>query len=157
MEHRMKTHPLTEEQMDQLLGRASVGRFATLDADGFPYAVPVHFVLWQGKIYLHGLPKGEKLQNLARNNKVCFEADEMLGLLCDGVENPCDVNTQYNSVILRGTARLLEDPEQKAVILREIVAKYTPHLSQQPIPEGMIRGTGVVEITPVTRTGKYYA
>ena len=27
---------------------------------------------------------------------------EMIGLLYEGVENPCDVNTEFNSVIVEG-------------------------------------------------------
>ena len=69
---------------------------------------------------------------------------------------PCDVNTRYESVVVRGTAALLEDDGHKREILSLIVAKYTPQLSHRPLPQGMVHGTAVIEITPSAVTGKYY-
>ena len=135
---------------------SKVGRIASIDAQGFPYVVPVHFVYFNEKIYVHGLPKGQKLDNISLNPKVGFEVDEMLSLIYKGIEKPCDVNTEYNSAIIMGTAELISDLDQKKEVLRRIVEKYTPHLSGKEIPENMIRGTAVIEIDIKECTGKYY-
>lgn len=156
MENRMKTHPLTDSEMDALLTRAQVGRLATLRADGSPYLVPVHFAWLDGTIYLHGLPKGEKVENLCRDPRVSFEVDEMQGLLDQNLTSPCATNTIYESVILFGTASLVEEPEEKKKALWAVVEKYTPHLTHLEMPEKSITGTGVIAIRVQERTGKYY-
>jgi nitroimidazol reductase NimA-like FMN-containing flavoprotein (pyridoxamine 5'-phosphate oxidase superfamily) len=51
----MREHQLTDEQRKQLLNSAHVGHLGTIGSDGFPYVTPVHFVLMEGNIYIHGL------------------------------------------------------------------------------------------------------
>lgn len=156
MQNRMKTHTLTMQQVVELYERAQVGRIVTQNPDGFPYAVPIHFIYYNGKIYTHGLPKGQKLDNIAQNSKVCFEVDEMISLLHDGVSTACDVNTEFSSAIALGNAHLVEDARCKRDVLDMIVKKYTPHLSGATLPDTMVNCTAVVEIVISECTGKYY-
>lgn len=156
MQQRMKEHPLTKEKIDSFLDRAPVGRIATLNENGFPYVVPVHFVIHDEKIYFHGLHTGQKIKNLKRNAKVCFEVDEMLGVLFDEDETACGTNTDYNSVIVIGNAAFIIDVDLKRAVLEKIVDKYTPHYSGRALPEKMVATTGVVEISVLECTGKYF-
>lgn len=155
MQGRMKQHQLSKEQIDSVLNNAQVGRIATHNENGYPYIVPVHFIVHEEKIYIHGLIKGQKISNLIRNNKIGFEVDEMGAIIPDN-NNPCDTNTEFRSVIILGTAQMIEDRELKMKILRAVVAKFTPQLSHLSFPEKMMRATGVIEITPIEITGKYY-
>lgn len=154
MQNRMKEHQLKKEQINELLETLAVGHFSTIGTDGYPYTCPVHFVYLDGKIYFHGLPKGQKLDNLMKNNKVCFEACMMKDFILD--ENPCDVNTAYESVIIKGEASLVSEHKKKEEILVEIVAKYTPHLADKKLPENMVKGTAVIELVTKECTGKFY-
>ena len=151
MRHRTKTHLLTQEEVEKLFIRAEVGHIGSFGKDGYPYIVPMHFVWHNQKIYLHGLPKGEKL-----NPNVCFEIDEMISLLYDGVENPCDVNTEFNSIILQGHATIVEDFDEKKIALLKIVEKFTPHLKNKELPLNMINGTAVIGIDVMKCVGRYY-
>lgn len=156
MRHRTKTHLLTKEQIDSLLLKLEVGRFGTIDRDGFPYVLPMHFVYFDNAIYMHGLAKGKKLDNLKLNQNVCFEVDEMIGLLYEGVSDPCDVNTEFNSVIIKGKASLLDSFDEKQKALKSIVAKFTPHLLDKELPEKMIKATAVIKIDILKCAGRYY-
>ncbi len=156
MQHRMKTHPLTQEKIDNLLGAASTGSLATLNPDGSPYVTPVHFLYYGGAVYLHGLPLGRKVDNIKADPRVSMTVYEMEALLLDPEEKPCDTNTKYESVILAGKAIILEDIETKREILREIVKKYTPYLGSKELPENMVKGTAVIKIDIHDITGKYY-
>ena len=157
MQNRMKTHPMTEEAIEALLKRAQVGSIATLDEDGTPYAVPVHFVYLDGAVYFHGLPKGQKIDNLKARPQVFFSVWDMQGFLMDPEGRPCDTNTKYESVAAKGEASVLTDLAEKQTVLEAIIAKYTPQLSGTPLPENMLRGTAVVKIEVSSLTGKYYA
>lgn len=155
MQGRMKKHQLSQQEIEDVLEKADVGRIATWNANGFPYVVPVHYVVYQGKVYIHGLIKGQKIDNLTANEKVGFEVDEQ-GKIIPDEKSPCDTNTAFRSVIILGTAKMVDEKSLKEEILRQIVAKYTPQLSSLKFPENMLRATGIIEVDPVEITGKYY-
>lgn len=156
MQYRMKTHQLNEEQIALLLAKTQTASLATVNSDGTPYVTPIHFIHQDGHIYFHGLPAGQKVENIKANPTVSFAAYDMESLLYDPDEKPCDTNTKYHSVILQGTASFINDVQKKEHILRGIVQKYTPHLSAQPLPSNMVNGTAVVQIDISEITGKYY-
>ena len=156
MQHRMKAHPLSEEQMRQLLEHSQTGSLVTLNSDGTPYVTPMHFIYYKEAIFTHGLPRGKKLDNIADDPRVGFCVYEMDKLLLDEEGKPCDTNTKYESVIISGTARLADDNE-KENILKKIVEKYTPHLASKELPINMVKGTVVIQIDITEITGKYYS
>lgn len=156
MQHRMKTYPLSEERLYALLSRVQTGSLATINADGTPYNTPVHFVYINNSIYVHGLPKGQKVDNIIRDSKVGFTAYDMQEFLLDASGKPCDTNTKYESAIVIGSAVLVEDIGVKKIVLQKIVEKYTPYLADELLPEHMVRGTAIIQITITEVTGKYY-
>ncbi|WP_291302629.1 pyridoxamine 5'-phosphate oxidase family protein [Desulfovibrio sp. MES5] len=151
----MKKYPLSQEKIHDLLTVEPVGRLASTGADGFPYITPVHFVFMEGKIVIHGLAVGEKLANIKRDPRVCFEVERMLGLIHDA-EKPCDTNTTYESVIIRGHATVVADTDVKLAVLDAFVRKYTPQHSGKSYPEAMVKMTGIIELSIQSCTGKYY-
>lgn len=155
MQNRMKKYQLSFEEIRRLLEEENVGRFATVSPEGRPYAVPVHFVWFNEKIYIHGLLKGQKTDYLASNPAVCFEVDRFETLLMPAEDVPCKVSTQYQSVILTGTAKVVDNEALKITALNKIVEKYTPLLSGNPLSDS-IHATAVIEMTPEEITGKYY-
>ncbi|WP_061309782.1 pyridoxamine 5'-phosphate oxidase family protein [Clostridium botulinum] len=156
MQYRMKTHPLSEERLNDLLSRVQTGSLATLNADVTPYNTSVHFVHINECIYVHGLPKGQKIDNIIRDSKVGFTMYDMQELLLDANGKPCNTNTKYESAIATGSAALVEDMGEKKMVLQKIVEKYTPHLTDAPLPENMVRGTAIIRISIAELTGKYY-
>lgn len=156
MQHRMKENPLSTAEVHTLLAKTHVGTLSTLNENGAPYTIPIHFVFMNEAIYIHGLPVGQKIDNIKKDSRVCFETHEMYGYITDGVDMACDVNTEYQSVIITGTANILEDVVEKETALNEIVKKYTPAFSGKKLPDNMISGTAVIKITPIETTGKFY-
>lgn len=155
MQGRMKEHPLTREEIESLLLTQPVGNLATVSPEGFPYVTPVHFVLIDGKIYVHGLCAGQKIDYLKSNPKVCFEVFRMNGLMHDP-ELPCETNTDYQSVIVLGTARMVTSDALRTKVLDEVVKKFTPQHVGKSFPENMMKATGIIEIAPIETTGKFF-
>ena len=153
MQGRMKKYQISFPEVEEILKEQKVGRLATLNSNGYPYITPVHFIYENNRIYIHGLSKGQKIDNIKNNSNVCFETEEMLGLIL--YEKPCDVNTAYKSVIVLGKAKLIEG-EKKIEALKAVVSKYTPHLANISFPENMLKATGVIEIEIIEATGKKY-
>ncbi|MEW6262784.1 MAG: pyridoxamine 5'-phosphate oxidase family protein [Thermodesulfobacteriota bacterium] len=148
-----------QEEMVRILASTNVGRMATLDAQGYPYITPVNFVYHRGRVYFHSSPKGEKLDNLARNPKVGFEVDLPLAYIevaFNEAGNPCNTHQCYRSVIIRGTASIVTDGELKLAALNALVAKHEGHGDFPRVradnPE--FKACAVIEIKPESMTGK---
>lgn len=156
MQHRMKSHQLTAEQINRLLQECRTGSLATVGNDNAPYITPIHYVYKDGSIYFHGLPNGQKISNIKANPYVSFNVYNMVGLLLDESGNPCDTNTEYQSVIAQGRAEIVSDIDRKRAVLDAIVDKYTPRYSGQRLPDNMVKGTAVVAINVTELTGKYW-
>ena len=146
-------------EMADILAATNIGRMATIDADGYPYIVPLNFVFHQDKIYFHCSHKGEKIDNIARDDRVCFEVDVPLAYLemaFNRKNNPCEVHQFYRSVIIRGRARVVPDGELKAQALTALLVK---HEGRSDVPAVLpdnpdAKACAVVEVTPERMTGK---
>ncbi len=152
----MKTHQLTQEQIESLLQELEIGTLALINEDGSPYAVPMHFVWYEGAFYFHGLKAGKKINNIKNNPKACFNTYRMGEFQLPESCLPCDTNTTYQSVTASGTISLIDDLDCKRRVLNAIVDKFTPSFSGTVLPGNMVRGTAVIELKPTEITGKYW-
>jgi len=86
-----------------------------LCVDNEPYVVPMNYgyTLEDGKLvlYLHSAVRGKKLDMLRQNPNVFFALD--CGRAPFEGRVPCQYGLAYSSVMGRGTARIVEDMEQK--------------------------------------------
>ena len=103
-----------EQQIRRILDTAKVLRLG-LAVDGEPYVVPMNYgyTLEEGKLsfYLHSAVQGKKLDMLRANPRVFVELD------CDQVpfevRVACQYGLSYYSIMGRGRAVLVEDPQEK--------------------------------------------
>ncbi len=148
-----------QQQIKDILTEATIGRMATIGTDGFPYITPVNFVYHKDKIYFHCANKGEKLDNISRDNKVCFEIDIPLSYLevaFNRMNNGCRVHQLYKCVIIRGRASVVDDVETKIDALNALVASHEGNRNFDTItPEDpLAKACTVVEIFPEFISGK---
>lgn len=98
-----------------------------LCVDNEPYVVPMNYgyTAEEGKltIYLHSAVRGKKLDMIAANPNVFFEID------CDVVPFegilPCQYGLSYSSVMGKGTARIVEDVEEKKKAMSVLMKTQT--------------------------------
>ncbi|MCL5109489.1 MAG: pyridoxamine 5'-phosphate oxidase family protein [Chloroflexi bacterium] len=114
---------LPAERCREIFHKAQVGHLGTC-RDGVPYAVPLTFVYFQDKIYFHSVPRGRKLENIAANPRVSFQADDEAVIIATG--KACTFTTHYYSAMLEGTAKIVGDPDLSLAAMRALVAKYDP-------------------------------
>ena len=116
-----------KQDIEAILKRCRIGRMATTGTDGYPYITPVNYVYWQESIYFHCAHKGEKMDNLLRDPRVCFEVDIPLaykGTDFDPQAPACQVHQLYHSVIIRGRAEVIGDPAEKIAALNALMASH---------------------------------
>ena len=140
------------DEMDAILHECAVGSLATICPDGAPYVVTVNYVYSNGKIYFHCALAGKKLDNIALDNRVCFEAHVLERIV--RAPEAADFGTRYRSVVVHGRARQLDDPTAKREALMAITAKYAEDQPFEPPPERMVTVTAVVEIEIDSIAGK---
>jgi nitroimidazol reductase NimA-like FMN-containing flavoprotein (pyridoxamine 5'-phosphate oxidase superfamily) len=145
---RRDDHLMPLEEAEAFLGTAEVLRLGMADVDG-PYVVPVNFGYADGRLYVHGPGDGRRLDAIARDPRVCFEADE-----CEIVraEKPCGFTARFRSVIGYGTARVLSSDAEKRRGLDVIMRQYAA--TGDGIPEATLAKTTVIEIEIESMEGK---
>ena len=150
-----------EAQIEKILDTAKVLHLG-LAVDNEPYVVPMNYgyCMEDGKLvfYLHSAVQGKKLDMIRANPKVFVEMD------CDRLpfegEKACQYGLAYSSVMGRGTARIVDDVQEKmqamtvlmktqsgkdfsfderlvsiVAVIRIDVAEYTA--KHRPLPEAM--------------------
>ena len=150
----------SKEKIIEFLSSESTGRIASIDANGFPQIIPMNFVFINDVIYMHSHIRGEKLENIKRNDKVGFEVDRSLEFLPSYFFDPTDASladTLYISVVMKGICVIVEDKVEKTLALNGLMKKYQPEGGYEPMnPEmDVLNEVAVIKIVPNTMRGKY--
>lgn len=149
-EMRRKDRQLNDEETLSVLERGEYGILSTVCRDGSPYGVPVNYVYFNGCIYFHCAKNaGLKLENIGNNANVCFTVVGKTELL------PSKFSTKYESAVVFGKARRLEEDAKKEPLLK-LVEKYSPDFIEagRKYIEKSASEADIVEISIEHMTGK---
>lgn len=69
---RRKDRQLTAEDTWALLEQETYGILSLTEEDGWPYGVPMNYILREGCLYLHCAPNAYAVQAVGRDDRVCF-------------------------------------------------------------------------------------
>lgn len=159
--------------MINFLDEERVGRVASIDEQGYPQIIPMNFVYVKkdfidtqsdnkniGAVYMHSHPIGEKIENIKRNSKVGFEVDSYVCFLPSYYFHPTDASqadTLYISVVIKGNAAIVQDPDEKANALNALMKKYQKEGGYESLSPNMgsVREVTVLKVVPDQIRGKY--
>jgi uncharacterized protein len=159
--------------MIKFLNEERVGRVASIDEQGYPQIIPMNFVYVKndlidtqsdnkniGAVYMHSHPIGEKIENIKRNSKVGFEVDSYVCFLPSYYFHPTDASqadTLYISVVIKGNAAIVHDPDEKANALNALMKKYQKEGRYESLSSNMgsVREVTVLKVVPDQIHGKY--
>ena len=150
----------SKEKIKEFLDKEHVGRIATIDQNGYPQVIPMNFVFLNDAIYMHSHTKGEKLENVTRNDKVGFEVDREIEFLPSYFEDPKDASladTLYISVVIKGKGKIVNDKQEKTNALNGLMKKYQPEGRYEPISSDMhvLDEVAIIKVMPDSMRGKY--
>jgi len=150
----------SKKKVIEFLSSQQTGRISSIDENGFPQIIPMNFVFINDVVYMHSHIRGEKLDNIRRNQKVGFEVDKSLEFLPSYFSDPTDASladTLYISVVMKGNASVVSDKEEKTNALNGLMEKYQPEGRYEPIKPDMdvLKGVEVIKIVPESLRGKY--
>ena len=141
---------LSPAEAREILEKGSYGVLACAGDDGYPYAVPLNYVVYNDRIYFHCAMEGHKIDALRRCEKVSFSVvarDQIV---------PEELTTYFVSVIAFGRARFVEDAQEKRAALMALGLKYEPGMDDHVLEhvEGSIARTALIAIEIEHLTGK---
>ncbi len=119
-----------------------------------PYLVPMNFARDESYVYLHCDNKGEKLDILAENPRVCINFNSGNELFYRHEEVACSWGMKYKSVNLNGVIETVSDYSDKYRIMKLFMVKYAGRDFE--FSEPAIRNVKVLRVALGGLTGKKY-
>jgi len=105
------------------LKRGEIARIAThWDSQLFITSSTYLFDEANHRIIFHSNIAGRVRSNIERHPEVCVEVSELGEYLPSNIA--LEFSLQYRSVLAFGKASLIEDPEEKRIVLHKLIAKY---------------------------------
>jgi nitroimidazol reductase NimA-like FMN-containing flavoprotein (pyridoxamine 5'-phosphate oxidase superfamily) len=104
---------------------------------------------------------GKKETILSSEPSVCFTVYEEYGTVTDPM--PCHADTSYMSVMLFGKVKKVVDFDEAALVLQDLVEKYTPGYYKHPLTPKLIEkyrssfdgnAVSIYRLTPKNVTAK---
>jgi nitroimidazol reductase NimA-like FMN-containing flavoprotein (pyridoxamine 5'-phosphate oxidase superfamily) len=128
------------------------------NADGQPYVIPTNYGRAGDTLYLHGSAASRMLRTLSGGVPVCVTVTHVDGLVLARSAFHHSVN--YRSVVILGSARLVEDPTEKMEALR-IFTEYVlkgrwddvRQPTEQELKSTMVLALPLEEASAKVRTG----
>jgi nitroimidazol reductase NimA-like FMN-containing flavoprotein (pyridoxamine 5'-phosphate oxidase superfamily) len=134
--------------IDDVLRCADVLHLAMAGVGG-PYVVPVNFGYDGERIWIHCAEEGRKLDLLAEDPRVCFEACVDVRIVPG---KRCGWGARFRSVVGFGTATLVDDPAEKARGLGVLIEHYSGRPDVVPLEKA--DDVAVLRIDILSITGK---
>ena len=133
-----------------ILKENTSGVLSVYGEDGYPYGVPLSYVYADGKLYFHSAKDGHKIDAVRNNNKVSFTVIAQDNIVAE------EYTTYFQSVIAFGTARILEQDDEKRTAIEQLAEKYMPDLKEGRLQEieKEFHRLCMIEVTIDSLTGK---
>lgn len=138
---RRKDREMTKAFGLEVIDKSKYGVISMIDEDNEPYGIPLSIVRDENNLYFHSAMGGEKVEIFEENPKVSIafvgetkipenyteeELDEIVKDESKAVLLISKVfTTEYESAVVTGKVKLVEDEEEKIKAMRLICEKYT--------------------------------
>jgi len=156
-QQRLAEYAQSDEWTAEFLGKSPVGHVAT-HWDDQPFITPTIF--WydseKGVIYFHSNITGRLRANIERHPEICFETFNSGRLLPSNVA--LEFSLQYESVVVFGKVRIVDEQEEQEYALNSLLRKYFPEMQPgrdyRPIIDEELMRTSVYAIQVESWSGK---
>ncbi len=132
-EMRRNKQSLPKEECIEILKKGTSGVLALSGDDGYPYAVPISYVLVGSRLCFHSARNGHKIEAIRKNEKASFcviAQDQIV---------PEKYTTCYKSVIAFGRIRILENETDARKAAEALAVKYYPEDTEENRQETISR------------------
>lgn len=113
---------MTPDEVQAFLEEPRPIQVATIGPDGSPHVAPMWYLMDEGKVGFRSFTKSQKIVNLQRDPRVTLLAE-------DG-----DAYAELRGVIIKGTARLIDDRDVVLEWYGRLAARYA-FFGDEPTPD----------------------
>ena len=110
---KMEKHEIKKLIQEQMLCRIA------FKGDKHPYMAPFQYVYMNETLYFHFTDYGRKMKLLEKDNRVCVEIEKIQTDL-----------SQYNFVVLRGTLKVVANPQERTKVIKKMAEEGKQKLSK---------------------------
>ncbi len=138
---RRKDRQITSEEAMEALAMGTWGVLSTC-MGGTPYGVPLNYVYSRADnaLFFHCAPEGKKLAILKSNSRVSFAVVTRAQIVSERF------TTYYESVIVSGTASVVEGEQEKKARMRQLCAALTPQTPADDCIKNSLSAAALVRI-----------
>ena len=154
---RLPKYKAGEAWIRETLHHGQIAHIASL-WDDQPFITPSTYFYDEThhRLIFHSNITGRVRANIERNPRVCVEISELGKMLPANVA--MEFSLQYRSVMVFGTATIIEDPEEKRTFLHQVIGKYFGDMrigvDYRPATDQELKRTSVYEIRIESWSGK---
>ena len=112
---------ITTEECKKVLKEEKRAAFSVIGDDGYPYTIPINFYYDEADniIYFHGAKEGHKMDCLKQCDKASF------CVMDKGFKKDGEWAVHYQSVIVFGKIKMVNDPDKVKEICTQLCLKFT--------------------------------
>ena len=154
---RLEEYQQADDWVAKFLKKSQIGHIATR-WNKQPFITPSTFWYDEEKheIYFHSNVIGRVRANVERHNEICFETSEYGRFLPSNIA--LEFSMQYESVVVFGKIRVVEDEEEQRRVLYGLIEKYFSEMKAgdeyRPITKKELKHTSVYAIQIESWSGK---
>lgn len=128
---------MERREIEKLIAEQVICRIA-FRGDEYPYLAPFQYVFINGSLYFHFTDYGRKMALLGKDKRVCVEIEKYQPDL-----------SEYCFVVLRGTLKIVDDPRERAEVIRAMAKDGEQKLSDNFLAaHGFRKQEGWSSLTP---------
>ena len=112
---------ITTEECKKVLKEEKRAAFSVIGDEGYPYTIPINFYYDEADniIYFHGAKEGHKMDCLKQCDKASF------CVMDKGFKKDGEWAVHYQSVIVFGKIKMVNDPDKVKEICTQLCLKFT--------------------------------
>jgi hypothetical protein len=113
-----------------------------MSENDMPYILPLNFAMDGERVILHSAQAGRMWETIKKNPKVCINWTLGEELAWQDIQVGCSYRVKSKSVMVEGTAEIVEDFSEKERIVKKFMTQY----SELPFKfnEPAIRNVGII-------------
>ena len=120
----MRTYKIeNREEIEQII-KACKTCFVAMSENDYPYVLPMNFAFDGDSVILHSAQSGRMWETLKKNPKVCINWTLGEELAWQDAQVGCSYRVKSKSVLIEGTAEIIDDYDKKHDCLLKIMAQY---------------------------------
>jgi uncharacterized protein len=140
----MRTNFIQDKKEIDAVIRSCKTCYLAMSVDNKPYILPMNFALEGDTVILHSAQEGRLWRSIQNNPKVCINWTLGEELAWQDVRVGCSYRVKSKSVVLEGTAEIIEDYDEKYRCLELLMRQYSDR--EFKFGEPAVKNVGIFKV-----------